>query len=254
MFLIHNTFLVSYIWNFLSPSLPISTTTSSRKTSLTTPVHSDFSQQWINFVLKTNTLMNLLQKILASSHDGGVGRYTSSHNQQMITPNLTTKNQNFQTTKELKKKHSSRLVERVETGNQVGGDMWQGSGWWTKQSHACIWINWGVRQTTQPRSPVWEKRASKPLVVKTYGGCGGGGRTCQSHSRVFWRGPWGPGAYTNLLTWESAPDGLNLLVGSGGSDWKSTESPASSIVPSLALPPHTVPQCSQVGCLALVNT
>ena len=29
---------------------------------------------------------------------------------------------------------------------------------------------------------------------------------------------------------------------------------ASSSVPSLTPPPHTVPQCSDVGCLALVNT
>ena len=34
-------------------------------------------------------------------------------------------------TKELKKKHSSRPVEEVETGSQGGKDAWQGSSWRT---------------------------------------------------------------------------------------------------------------------------
>ena len=50
----------------------------------------------------------------------------------------------------------------------------------------------------------------------------------------------------------SAPEGPNLLVGSRGNKLKPVESRASGIVPSLT-PPHTVPQCSIVGCPTLVN-
>ena len=41
-------------------------------------------------------------------------------------------------TKELKKKHSSRLVGGVEMGSQSGEDMWQGASWQTRQSHICM--------------------------------------------------------------------------------------------------------------------
>ena len=59
--------------------------------------------------------------------------------------------------------------------------------------------------------------------------------------------------YINPPIWESAPEGPNFLVGSGGSDYKPTES-ANSLVPSQTPPPHTAPQCSHVGCPTLVNT
>ena len=58
------------------------------------------------------------------------------------TTNLKTKhNQNCQkiklygsaTTKELNKKHSSRLVGGAETGGWGGEDEWQGGGWRTRQ-------------------------------------------------------------------------------------------------------------------------
>ena len=61
------------------------------------------------------------------------------HNQRKETTNLKTKNnQNGQktelcggsTTKEVKKKHSSRLVGGVEMGSQGRKDMWRGGGWW----------------------------------------------------------------------------------------------------------------------------
>ena len=48
--------------------------------------------------------------------------------------------------------------------------------------------------------------------------------------------------------------GHNPLVGREGSDGKWDKSRASDIVPSLTPPPHTVPQCSKVGCPTLVNT
>ena len=69
----------------------------------------------------------------------------------------------------------------------------------------------------QPRVPVQEKIARKPLAVKTCGG-GRGGRNTQPLRRIRWRDPQGPRMDTNPLTWESAPEGPNLLVGSGGSD------------------------------------
>ena len=77
--------------------------------------------------------------------------------------------------------------------------------------------NWGVRQTAQRRVPAWEKKASKPLAMKTYGGCSSR-RNSQPHRKVRWRGPQGPKTYTKPPIWESAPEGLNLLVGSWGSD------------------------------------
>ena len=65
------------------------------------------------------------------------------------TTNLKTKknNQNYKkielygspTTKELKTKHSSRRVGRVETGSQGKEDAQEGGSWW---SHVCVRINW----------------------------------------------------------------------------------------------------------------
>ena len=64
-----------------------------------------------------------------------------------------------------------------------------------------------------------EIKPQKPLTEKTCGSCGGG-RNSQPHRKVCWRDPQGPRMYTSSPTWESAPEGPNLLVGSGGSDWK----------------------------------
>ena len=44
------------------------------------------------------------------------------------------------TSKELKKKHSSRLVGGAEKGNWVREDVQQGGNWWTGQFHVQIWI------------------------------------------------------------------------------------------------------------------
>ena len=163
--------------------------------------------------------------------------------------NLKTKNnQNCQkiklcgslTTKELKKKHSFGPIGGVQTGSWDGknaqqGDSWRtGAGkvlggrsdsatqlltdWW---SHICVQINgknsWGARQTAQPRFPAQENKVSVSLATKTCGGysCG---RSSQPQRRVFWRNPHGPKTYTNSPTWESAPEGPNLLVGSRESD------------------------------------
>ena len=93
----------------------------------------------------------------------------------------------------------------------------QGSGWWTGWSHICVQIsqgnNWGGKQTTQLRFPMWEKKASKPIAVKTCGDCRGR-RNSQPHSKVHWRDPLELRIYTNPPTQESAPEGQNLFVGS----------------------------------------
>ena len=114
-----------------------------------------------------------------SGQDGGVGRYTSPlrTTKRRTTTNLETKNnQNYQkiepygsqTTKELKKKLSSREVGVVETGIRAGGVV-EGGDWWSGWSHILhvdkLGVhNWGARQTTQPRIPVWGNKASKPLT------------------------------------------------------------------------------------------
>ena len=95
-----------------------------------------------------------------SCQDGGVGRYTVPlHTTKRRTPtNLkTNNNQNCHkiklygslTTKELKKKHSSRLVGRAEMGSwgredSRHGSGWRtgvGGGWWRGWSHICMQIN-----------------------------------------------------------------------------------------------------------------
>ena len=104
------------------------------------------------------------------------------HTTKRRATNLKTKNnQNCQkiklygspTTKELKKKHSSRPVGGAETGSWGREDSWQGSGWRSGRSHICKQINWnncGVTQTTQPRVPVQGNKASKPLTEKNLWG------------------------------------------------------------------------------------
>ena len=58
----------------------------------------------------------------------------------------------------------------------------------------------------------------------------------------------------NPPTQESAPEGPNLIMGSGGGDWKLAESGASGTVPSQTPPPYTVSQPRKVGFPAMVNT
>ena len=140
------------------------------------------------------------------------------------TTNLKTKNnQNCQkielygslTTKELKKKHSSRLVGGVErTCGKVDG-------WWTGWSHICRQINLEEQLGSVTDCSIKGYSAgnedSKPLTEKICEDCSGGINS-QPHRRVRWRDPQGPRMYTNPSTQESAPEKPNLLVGSGGSD------------------------------------
>ena len=147
------------------------------------------------------------------------------------TTNLKTKNtQNCRkiklyqslTTKDLKKKHSSRLVGRAgRTWSKVMD--WAGevvAGGVGSPTFVCRKTgrnNWGATQTTQPRVPVQRNKASKPLTEKIRGCCSSG-RNSQPHRRVHWRDPQAPRTYTKPPTRESAQEGPNLLVGSGGND------------------------------------
>ena len=93
--------------------------------------------------LKSRKEHRYLQQIqLPSGQHGGVGRYTlPPHTTKRTTTNLKIKNnQNCQnielygspTTKELKKKHSSRQVGGAETGSRAERTHGQGSGWMTR--------------------------------------------------------------------------------------------------------------------------
>ena len=136
------------------------------------------------------------------------------------------------TTKELKKKHSSRLVGGWKQEDKVER-MQQGSSWWEGAGKAatgrpsyspfmCGWAkrnNWGTTQTTQPRVPAWGNKAWKPLAVKTCGVCGGG--NIPSLTRKYF------GETHRILECTQAHPpgnqhlkGHNLLVGSERSDWK----------------------------------
>ena len=89
----------------------------------------------------------------------------------------------------------------------------------------------------QHRVPVQGNKASN-LIENTSGGCGGTGNS-PPHRRFCWRDPQGPRTYMNSPTLESAPEGPNLLVSSGGSDWKLAECRTNSTVPSRTPPPYT---------------
>ena len=90
----------------------------------------------------------------------------------MATTNLKTKtNQNCQkielygslTTKELKKKHSSRLVREAEIGSLNGKDMQQGGSWQTGWSHTGVQINQKEQLGSKtPRNPGFQHREIKP--------------------------------------------------------------------------------------------
>ena len=113
-------------------------------------------------------------QMLNSGQDGGIGRNASLPHttKRRITTNLkTVNNQNYQkiklhgtlTTKELKKKHSSRLVGGVEMGS------------WAERT--CGKVADLSRKVALAKQ---ETKDSKPLAVKYCGGCKGG-RNSQSH-------------------------------------------------------------------------
>ena len=119
-----------------------------------------------------------------SGQDGGIGRYTVPPHttKRRTTTNLKTKsNQNYQkielygslTIKELKNKHSSRLLGGVETGSQGGEDSLQGSSWQSRQSNICMWINWEEQLESETdcatQGSSIGNKASKPLTKKPMG-------------------------------------------------------------------------------------
>ena len=118
-----------------------------------------------------------------SGQDGGVGRHTvpPRTTKTRTTTNLKTKNnQNWQkiklygspTTKEMKKKHSSRRVGGVETGSRAERTPGMAAagrhdeavdcrpGGLTFECRQTGRNNWGVRQTKQPRVPAQGNKAS----------------------------------------------------------------------------------------------
>ena len=90
-------------------------------------------------------------------------------------------------------------------------------GWRTRWSHIYIQINWeeqlGSKTDLTAQGSRWGIKASKPLTVKTYGGCSSEINS-QPHRRAHWRDPQGPRMYTNPPTQGSTPEGPTLLVGS----------------------------------------
>ena len=100
-----------------------------------------------------------------------------------ITTNLKTKNnQNWQKielygslkTKELKRKHSTRLEGRAETGSWDGEVSQRGGGWQSGQSHIHMQINqeeklWSETDHATQGSSTVKKKATKPLAVKPVG-------------------------------------------------------------------------------------
>ena len=141
----------------------------------------------------------------------------SLHSQRKVNNKFKNKNnQKWQrielygslTTKELKKKHSSRpvarqlLVERMVQHlhvNRQGGATGEQDG---------------------PLNPWFQHGEIKPQnlwMKKTCGGFGGR-RNSQPQRRVHWRGPQGPRTYTKPPTQESILKGPNLLVGNSRGD------------------------------------
>ena len=108
---------------------------------------------------------------------------------------------------------------------------------------------------SRPYNPGLQCREIKPqpLIENSCGGWGSTRRNSQSHRRVRWRDPQGPRACTSPPTWDSAPEGPNLIVGSRGSNWNPAEWSKCHCSLS-APPPHTVSQCSDQHYPPQVNT
>ena len=85
----------------------------------------------------------------------------------------------------------------------------------------CVWVNWKEQMGSEKDHKTQGSSAgTASLKTSDYKNCGGysSGRNFQPHRRVHWRDPKGLRKYTKPPTQESAPEGLNLFVGSGGSD------------------------------------
>ena len=150
----------------------------------------------------------------------------SSHNQKKDDNNLRTKNnKNWQkielhgslTTKEIKKKHSSRLVGAAERGSRGREDLWQGSGWRT-QWGSGLWNRAGsaaphshidksggtVGERKRPRNPGLQHREIKPQTSD-------------------WKHPWGlrqpqeklPASHESSLERPTGPESMHKPTHSG---------------------------------------
>ena len=129
-------------------------------------------------------------KLQASSLKGYNLKTKNNQNSQKIDlyGHLTTKD-----LKMIKKKHSSRLVGGACVCTKTAaGELGRARRWVLDQEVPCLRADklggtTGERQTIQPRVLVQENEASRPLAIKTCGGCGGGINS-QSPRRVWWMG------------------------------------------------------------------
>ena len=173
----------------------------------------------------------------------GVGRHTvpPCTIKRGTATNLKTKNsQNCQKILTVWKSDNQGVKEEtfIQTGRRGRDELPGRARQWLEDQvvpHLCA-DKPGGTSGEHPRVPVRGNKASKSLTGKTCGGCSHE-RNSQTPRRVRWRDPPGPRMYTNLPTWESAPEGPNLLVGSRGHDRKPAYSTASGIVPSLTPSP-----------------
>ena len=65
------------------------------------------------------------------------------------------------TTKELKKKHSSRSLGVADMGSWGGEDSWQDGGWQSRWSHICMRINWEEQLGIKTDGPTRDSSAGK---------------------------------------------------------------------------------------------
>ena len=124
--------------------------------------------------------------------NGGIGRYTlpPCTTKRKTTINLKTKKpQNSQkiklyvspTTKELKKKHSSRLVGGAEMGSQGGEEVWRGGGWRTRQGRLVVPHSHADKpgetsgEQDRPQNPGFQHKKRKP---QNFWLCAHSGSTC----------------------------------------------------------------------------
>ena len=202
-----------------------------------------------------------------SGQDGDVGRHTMlPRTTKRRTTNLETKiNQNCQkiklygspTTKEIKKKHSSRPVGETEMGSRAERTCGKAVAGGQRVPHLRADKRGGATgEQDRPCNPGLHCGEIKPQISdwKHLWVLRRQWERLPASQTVHWRDPQGPRMYTSPPTRKSAPEGPSLLVGSGGSDWNPAESKASGTVLSWTPPQKTASQGSHVGYPALANT
>ena len=124
-------------------------------------------------------------------------------------------------------------------GSWDGEDVRQGSGWQTMWSHICMQINW-EEQLGSKTDHTTQGSSMGNYSLKTSGYknlCRGWQpEKLPALQESLLDGSMGPRTYTSPTTQESVLEGPNLLVGSGGSEWKWGKSSARGIVPTQTTP------------------